>query len=318
MTTKKLIVLSLVLGISALSMTYAQVEILSWNTQQSSWEENIATDEFNLDDLGDLDADLNSMETTDASGSTDSALQWWGFKDTDSVVVKENGTDYVILSAPAVTDNNGEVIKRYKVTYSTTSMTESSDNMVALPEFTFEEITGDVVDLQITWLIQWTNYYVVVVPVNKDNVEWNASTELSFTLESHEAAPVSLQNTSYAVESGSVNVKWSAIEWASKVEVYVKEESEADYKKIGTANMTDGTYGFPVAKSWNYSVKMIPTDDNWNPVGSETLLTVKVENVADVAVNKAPKVWPATDLMIATLIIASILYFALRFRRIDK
>jgi hypothetical protein len=29
-------------------------------------------------------------------------------------------------------------------------MTESSDNMVALPEFTFEEITGDVVDLQIT------------------------------------------------------------------------------------------------------------------------------------------------------------------------
>jgi hypothetical protein len=96
----------------------------------------------------------------------------WGYTDQDEIKVKETGSNYVILEAPVVKDGNGNVIKQYKVYYSTKSLAENIDaSQIYSKTFTFDVVTGNVVDLKIDALSSNTKYYFVVVPVNSEDVE---------------------------------------------------------------------------------------------------------------------------------------------------
>lgn len=276
----------------------------------ATWEEDI-----NLDDL-DL-FDLEWLEDT-TTGTEDIDLAW-GYSETDALILQEAGSDFAKFLSPVILDGNGEMIKNYKVVYSTQSLAQLDPLSSNEVSFVFEEITWASLEFNVQWLLPNTNYYAVAVPVNKDDVEWEPSVEVNFMTQAHEAASdVTLSDLSYTynyneqTKTNAVTLKWTPVEWAQNLEIFLRFEQEQEFTKLWDADMNAGNYEFWVAKSGNYFVKVIPVDAEWTPVWQEVIQSVKVEVQAPEI--KAPAVWPATNLLIAILLVFSMWYLGYRLK----
>lgn len=271
-------------------------------------------DELNLDDLG--------ADTTGTA--SDSTEMKWGFASGDVVSVKDVQPDSITLDVPAIKDGAGKEIKRFKVVFSTKSIADTEPTALQQQTFEFDVVTGTSLSLQVTGLNTTNTYFFVVEPMNKDNSTGKASEEVEFA-PTHGAAETGTNQTwaaqtqindfTYAYSGMEVTLKWSPVEWATKVEVYFKTEDQEEYTKVGDAKMTDGSYNFALTKTGNAYVKLIPTDDNGAPVGPEIVKSLKIETTVAPEVKKVPKVGPAEDMMIAALIVAALGYGVYRFRR---
>lgn len=316
---KKLALATSVVFLSTIMFASAQnVQVDgSWasvQTQGSSVETSSDELDLNLDDLW---AELDAATTdTAATGSSQAALNW-GYSETIQATFKEVTGDAVVLNTPVVKDDLGNMIKRYKVTYSTKSIAESDPTELKEVNFDFEELTGETVDLALTWLNTTAPYYFVIVPVNKDNNIGENSKEIVYTpVDTHAAAAtgnVSLADVTYTYSGNEVSLKWTPVEGASKVEVYMKADWQEDYTSLGSAKMADGSYNFSVTAAGSYYVKLVPTDDNGSAMGQEIVQTVKIDSVAT-EVAKAPKVGPETNILIALTLIAVLGYGIYRYR----
>lgn len=282
-------------------------------------------DDFSFEDeLGSLDAELDaavqdsttSGTTTVAPAPTTGVDLSWGYKATDVVTVSEQGEGYVVLNVPAVKDANGQTVMIYKALYSTNSLAQSFDALsVTEKTFTFDTITGDTVSLKLDQLNTGT-YYVVVNPMNKDNVDGEPTKEFSFVVEKgHGAAEVKLGNVTYTQTGSTVSMKWTPVAGADKVEVFVRSSSETDFKKLGNVAMNDAAYSLTVASTGDYYVKLLPVDGMGNPVGPEVIQTVKIEKIETPTDKPVPQVGPATNILLAILFFAIVAYFGLRYAR---
>lgn len=285
------------------------------------WEDSFDDEDFfgNEDFFGDEDlfGDDDSLD-----------LLWWGYTETDVVSISETWEDFVVIETPVVMDNNWLEILTYKLIYYDKSITDPSYSDAQISqeeEFVFDEseLTWDSVSLRLDWLELGKQYYWVVIPVNSESMEGTESSEISFMVEPEEeeimhwAAAYELENVSYSLNWTDATLTWTPVEWVDNVEIYFRNESQEDFVKQWTASMSDGSFTLSVMESWNYVAKLIPTDDNWNPVGNDKLLTMKVEVTESETpeVKEVPQVWPATNAIVAFLILSVIAYFGLRFRK---
>lgn len=337
MINKKLVVV--MMATSILTLSWAFAEELSgnnaWNVNGASSssissvaaESSVATEDdfWDLEDLWeDLWWDLWSSSSSSLVSST-AGINWW-YTANDSINILETKVDWVVLQSPVVKDWNWNPIKMYKVVTSTKSISESDALNLKETSFTFNEITWTNVTFTLSWLASSTTYYVVVTPIKEEStmtVNWQVSTELSFTTQGwmHAAAStwtstvdLSTANVSYSFSGSSVTLKWTPVSWAEKIEIFLAADWEKDKTKIWDANMADWTFSFDVTKAGSYNITMMPTNTDWTSVWAEYVQKVEIPEVTAKEV-KAPKVWPATDMLIALMIISSIAYVAYRYKR---
>lgn len=239
----------------------------------------------------------------------------WGFFASDVVEVVEAWLDYVELSIPVVFDNNGDEIQNYEVVFNTSSISDSDP--LDLISVMFNNVSSSNNTVVLEGLSSWTEYYFIVIPMNHNGVEWEYTTEATFTTmedEMHAAAAMRLENVSYTNNNGEISVTWASNEGAEKVEVFLRHASESDYTKIGDANMTEAKFDILVSREGDYHVQLIPVDGLGNPVGSETVLTMKdIVFEREATVEEAPEVWPALNLLISLMLLTFIVYIVYRY-----
>lgn len=308
-------------------------------TVSSTWADTTGSDEA-------TDAELNSLLGGDSSASdtavkTTSTSTWssnsisWGYADSDMISATADATS-ITLKSPIVKDSAGKQILTYVVKYSTKSMSEKIDSLewATAPQekvFTFvlsggvlvssdstgANLSGSTVDLtmNIPGLTAGT-YYVIVTPKNADNVEWTPSKEVSVMLGNawadHSSAwSAAGMNADITVTGGMANVTWAQVTWATKMQVFAKFAWDADYKKIAEEDVTKGAYSFKLQSKKDFLVKLVAIDGAGAQVWPEQILTGK----GDVDI-KAPKVWPASTMIIGMLLLSIVWYVTYRFRKI--
>ena len=326
---KQVLLLFVLLSLWLFSFIYAQ----ETETKDEGTPSQDVSNDVNLDDdLTGLEDDLNLEDDlwddlAGEEGNTEEDLEAFGYTDQDEVIVKEVGTDYAVLEAPVVKLSNGDTVKQYKVYYSTQSLATSNIDATKIKSktFTFDTINGDKIELKVDGLAPGTTYYAVVVPVNAEDVEGTQSKEVTFTTkkiedkqqeEKHPAAEVEVKNVTYTISGNKVTVKWAPVQWADNIEIYMKALNDENYEKVATVPANTTTYTVEVSKPGEYQIKLTPVDKEGVPVGKDYILTVKVASVPKKTPKKAPKVWPETNLIVLLLILASIWYFVVRYRRV--
>jgi hypothetical protein len=265
----------------------------------------------------------------------------------DEILDAADGAEWA-LSAVAKTEvkdvtATGAVIATTQVTYKGTPVTKYkilyADKPLANLD-NLKNVSNVIVDVDSTeWsmvMLKFENltpnklYYVSVIPVNPDDANKEPSSmiseEVMFTTKEKVvvAAPEAqitkvFENVSYTHKDNSVELTWTPTAAVEKAQIEMRHQSESTYTKIGTPMMKDGKFVFSVWKPGTYFIKLNGLDASGNMVWQEHVQTVKVDEVIKLAdpVQAAPKVWPATDLMIALMVFASIVYGVVRFRKIQ-
>lgn len=289
-----------------------------------------------------LESLLNDTGSEDTASTGTTASSWaevkattatWGYSDTDTLSAVAQGSSIVITS-PIVKDASGKQILTYVVKYSTKSMSEKIDSLegatspqeksftfvlswdlVVLPNSDMSWSATDI-SMKIDGLSSGT-YYFIVTPKTADNVDGNASKEITATVgeatADHNAAGMSWSagTQDITVISGTATVTWSPIAGASKMQIFAKFGSDADYKKISEVDASKWTYSFKAQSKGDFLVKLIAVDSAGATVWAEQILTGK----GDVSIN-APKVGPASTLVIGMLLLSIVWYVTYRFRKL--
>lgn len=260
----------------------------------------------------------------------------WGYSSNDTVELIEAKENSLILEIPLIEDANANTIFNYDVYYST----ESDSINANREEVVWIDPNNN--EVEINWLVSNTDYYVYVVPINTEWTEWTESEEFMFTTSeevddwwddgwwddswdedlwdddtNHWAWDDSSKlKPSYTKEQGDIEITWTPIESADKVEVYLRHNDDSDFSRIWEANSSHWKFDIIVTRNWNYHVKLVPVNDMWEPVGDETTLTIKDINVDD----KEPEIWdvpevgPSLNILILFILLASFWYVYHRYR----
>ena len=305
-------------------------EIAPVSSEESLMEDEFEEDLFDDDLLdNDLFGDDDFVETTwssteelldnDIFSENETLWWWWGFLPQDEIIVAEQWEDYVVLSAPIVLDWNWNQIKIYKLIYSDKPISENDPLELKEMKFEYDTFESDKVEMRLEWLVAWTKYFAVITPFNKDDVEWEATSEFNFTPWAHWAALVNITWVSYKVEWSNVTLSWTPANWADKIEIFTRNEQEKDFTKIWEVSWNVGSYQYTIiAKPWTYFAKLIPVDWQWAPVWPELIQTIKIDDIVEVEAEKVPQVWPATNAMIAIIVAFMMWYAYLRIRKYSK
>lgn len=257
-------------------------------------------------------------------GSTTS----WGFTPSDVITTTGTTSTGVTIQAPVV-QANGEDILQYSIVYS-----EGKSISVAEPQDLFEkkitlessDVNNGTIELDLDGLKAGTLYYFIIKPTNKDGISGDFSTEGSFTTlgsaqdttsnnDTTLGAPTDANaNFTYVVSGANVTLKWNGSDSVSKYQFSLKNINDADYKLLGSAKGTDGSFSFVVSKAGSYNVKIVGTDANGNTVGSERILNVKVEKISDVPGKGTPQTGPALNIILMSTFLLMLVYVVYKFR----
>jgi hypothetical protein len=245
----------------------------------------------------------------------------------------------VTIQFPVNVTANGEKIMNYSVNYSKGKKILEAE-LTEIKEVTFDgakvKVDGDTVSLKLEGLTAGSKYYFIVIPVNK---EWNKLTqsdESSFTTSTTDtatptattttdtannangemfgAANTSEANFTYSIASGKVMLKWKSIAGAKKFQFSMKDAAETTYKSIGDEMVSKESYSFLVNKKGLYTVKIVPVDAAGASVGTEKVLSVKVDTVTTVAGKGTPATGPAMNLVLMSTFLMMLMYVVYRFR----
>lgn len=290
-------------------------------TSDEAWIDDSLFDDDLFDDDALFDDTASSEETATATAETENNASTigWGYSPEHLITVKEQGTDFVTLTSPVIFDGNGTQISNYKVVYSTSPVDGTDPLQLKDMVFNFDDLTAEStgVDFNIIGLTEGATYFAVVIPFNKDNVEWDSSEEVSFQIGAHNASAAQIKDVSFSVDKWVVTLTWNPEVWTEKVEIFSRSEQETDFTSVGTADSAAGTYNLTIAQAWNYFVKLIPVNAEWAVAWDEVIQSIKVDEVAQVDA-EAPKVWPATNALIALIAFAMLAYVYSRSRRYSK
>lgn len=286
----------------------------NWTTQAAE-EEKTAEEQHNAAD-----------EILDAADGEE-----WALSAVAKTEVKTVTETWAVIATTQVT-YKWKPVTKYKILYADKPLA-NLDNLKNVSNVIVDVDTteGSMVMLKFENLTANKLYYVSVIPVNPDDANKEPSSmiseEVMFTTKEKvvEAAPEAqitkvFENVSYTHKDNSVELTWTPTSAVEKAQIEMRHQSESTYTKIGTPMMKDGKFVFSVGKPGTYFLKLNGLDAWGNTVWQEHVQTVKVDEVIKPAdpVQAAPKVWPATDLMIALMVFASMVYGVVRFRKIQS
>ncbi|MBS8121596.1 hypothetical protein [Candidatus Vampirococcus lugosii] len=335
--SKKLISLFIImLGIFPL-FTFSQDDLGDDTWGDDTWGDDTWGDEDIGEGLGDDTwGDGNDDWGDDDWGDDGWGDDAWGYSSNDTVELIEAKENSLILEIPLIEDANANTIFNYDVYYSTESDSINANR---------EEVVGidpNNNEVEINGLVSNTDYYVYVVPINTEGTEGTESEEFMFTTSeevddwgddgwgddsgdedlgdddtNHGAGDDSSKlKPSYTKEQGDIEITWTPIESADKVEVYLRHNDDSDFSRIGEANSSHGKFDIIVTRNGNYHVKLVPVNDMGEPVGDETTLTIKDINVDDKEpeIGDVPEVGPSLNILILFILLASFGYVYHRYR----
>lgn len=296
----------------------ATVDSSAATVTTSSVSSSDELDELSLDDL---DAELSWLDSSASSWASTWTSAGWGYTSTDMIQITGATADTVTLITPVIMDANQVQIKNYKVITSNKSIKDSDPLSMKETLLSFEQITWATLNLVVTGLTADTTYYFVIVPLKDDGVtkvSGNESTESTFvTTSAHSAAAnvdLSTANVSYTFTWTKVVLTWTPVMWVDKLEIFLAWEGDKDKSKLWEVAASAWTFEFAVTKSWSYNVTLMPLTNDGTSVWAEYVQKVEIPEIKQQEV-VAPKVWPATNMLIAIMLIASLWYVVVRFRR---
>ncbi len=239
----------------------------------------------------------------------------------------------VTIQFPIHTTSSNEKIMNYTVNYAKGKPILSAE-LTEIKEVSFEgdkvKVDGDTVSLKLEGLAGNSQYYYIVTPVNKEGNKLTASDEANFMTTATQisttdfanngngtmlgAADTAQANFTYSINSGKVTLKWQAITGASKFQFSMKDASATTYASLGDELVSKESFSFVVSKKGLYTVKIVPVDAGGTAVGSEKVLSVKIDSVSTVTGKGTPATGPAMNLVLMSTFLLMLMYVVYRFR----
>ena len=277
------------------------------------------------EDLEALFGDLEADQTTESVAKASPSSRWYPANTLPvQKTLNANQLDFTTPPASGSPDT-------YVINVATTPLLNADPSSVMQKNVKIVPQEGNQLTFSIGSLQPNTTYYLKVTPV-KGGESGTPTKELSFKTPAaqvwwtakHGAADLNLANVSYTYEGNNYTVSWTPVDGAEKIQIYLKTADAWDYIKQPDVSMNAGVYKFTANKKGDYLVKMIPVDAANNPVWSELVQTIKVNNVpvapipTEEVVQTVPKVWPGLNLMIWLFLFGILVYMLYRSRAVNK
>ena len=283
---------------------------------------------------------------------TDDVL--FGYDENSQITVKEVTSTKVVIETPILKDELWDVITKYYLTYWPYSLDELLNNARAdelMDQFNDKLVTATQTNGTLTIELTATldnidpskKNYLVIIPKDQYDMPWSMSNEVWFQLSNQtkwdtsdivaqtttvaandtwvvttghwSAADMTLANISHLQEGSKITLKWTAVEWSEKVDIYNYNPTTKVYEKLSTVNMDDEKYSYTITRNGEHQIKFLPTD------GKEKVYMFVVTGLSETKtppteepkpeIKKVPKVGPKENVMVA-IILSSLLYVLYR------
>ena len=280
----------------------------------------------------------------------------FGYSSSDKIEVVSISKDSVEIESPVVQDEAWFDILDYAILYGQHPIAEAMENPSLLDNFGEKEISlNDNPGSTFTITLNTTDdnldsdkiYYALLLPKDEFGLPGEISNDICFSLNNqvygewtdcgeswavhsaggHSAggADMNLANITHTVDGDSITLRWTALEGADKIELFLRDPDDERFKSLDTVAMDDEEYKFRTDRNGEHNIKFIPMNGN-SPAGTETIYTLTVTTVPQwanptpdtsttttttVGITKVPVVGPKEN-MILVIIISIFAYFVYR------
>lgn len=206
-------------------------------------------------------------------------------------------------------DDAGSDVLTYALLYGPYPIAEAMEDPNLLDEFGEKEIVLDGGENDFTITLDSTEvdandvYYALILPKDDLGLPGEISNDVCFKLEgavrgqgtecdgsvtTHSAggADMNLANISHAINEDMISLRWTALEGANKIDLFVRDPQAERFQALSTIDMSAEQYSFRADRNGEFNVKFIPTDGS-QVAGTEVIYTFTVDTVT-----KAPKPTP--------------------------
>ena len=94
------------------------------------------------------------------------------------------------------------------------------------------------------------------------------------TASTHASANMALANVSHTRNGNTITLRWTAVDGATNVDIYLLNNATQAATKLATKSMTDESYSFPLTTLPPQIVRFIPVDANGNQAGTQVDYTM--------------------------------------------
>lgn len=243
-------------------------------------------------------------------------------------------TSVVIKTTQILFD--GQPINQYRVYYSTNTIADFLDvNDLKEVDLDVENTMDKMVELSLEGLDPSTTYFLIIAPVDPTDAEADPleliSEEVTFRTKAStpvatdpmptESGPAAngmyVDNVSYTYADNKATVTWTAQTEASTVALSIKKSNSTTYTKLADVPASAGKYTFTVQESGLHLLKVETKNANWEVFGKEQIQSIKIDAITKVedAVQNAPQVGPAQNLLYGLILFAMIAWVGYNFRK---
>lgn len=221
-----------------------------------------------------------------------------------SITVKEITATKIVLESPVIKDEIWDPIKKYVVMYWPVQLADlQGSNLNALDQYKQKDFNFTTLpaDNKVTFELNVTDnidankvYYVTIAPYNADNIMGEISpTEICFKLASQLAgednqcvngtqqvlnAPgdfdLKLANITHTRAGNTITLKWTKIDAAAKVQIFLANNQTQQFTLLGTPNMSAESFSFPLTSSAPQRVRFMALDSAGKQIGGEIIYTM--------------------------------------------
>ncbi len=267
-----------------------------------------------------------------------SSIEFW--YTTESIVVKEITTSKIVLESPVIKDQVWDPIKKYQVMYGPVQLADlQGSNLDALDQYKQKDFNFATIPAnnKVTFELNLTDnidankiYYVTIAPYAGNTMGEISPTEICFKLatqidgEGNECingsaqvlnAPgdfdLKLANITHTRAGNTITLKWTKIDAASKVQIFLANNQTQQFTLLGTPNMSAETFSFPLTSSAPQRVRFMALDSGGKQIGGEIIYTMN-ETISSGTpttpttprpwVPTVPKVWPTENIAMVVIL----------------
>lgn len=228
----------------------------------------------------------------------------------------------------------GTPIDMYRVYYSTNTIADFLDvSDLKEVDLNIESTLANTVELKLEGLMEATTYYLIVAPVDPNDATADPldliSDEVQFTtkatapvvedsVETDDFDGMYVNDISYTYIDNKVTVTWNAMSEVQTVWLSIKMADASTYAKLADVPATAGQYTFTVQEAWLHLLKVETKNLNGEVFGKEQIQSIKVDEVLEAEIWVAPPVGPATNMMIAIVLLAMLSGYVYQYRKVEN